>query len=55
MRGLTPCSVPATDGVSTIGITSAVSIAAGTNLSARASSGGISRLAKNAMNDRRDR
>ena len=29
--------------------------AAGTNLSARARSGGISRLAKNAMNDTRDR
>ena len=32
-----------------------IASAAGTNLSARARSGGISRLAKNAMNDRRDR
>ncbi len=55
MRGLTPASVPAADGASTIGSTRAVSIAAGTNLNARARSGGISRLAKNAMNDTRDR
>ncbi len=38
----------------TIGTMSAVSIAAGTYRSARASSGGIARRAKNAMNDRRD-
>ena len=39
----------------TIGRTSAVSIAAGTYLSARASSGGMERFAKNAMNDRREK
>ena len=39
----------------TIGRISAVSIAAGTYRSARASSGGIERRAKSAMNDRRDR
>src|SRR5262245_60571824 len=53
--GIDQVMAPAGLTSATIGSTSAVSIAAGTYLSARASSGGIERLAKNAMNDRREK
>ncbi len=53
--GSVHAEAPVAGPVTTIGRMSAVSIAAGTNLSARASSGGIARRANSAMNDRRDR